>query len=67
MTDLNKKLEDILYLTSCIIEEDNNRNYGDRDISIHKLKNHWEEFIEAHSNNDDPHLLALKKKIQILP
>lgn len=66
MTDLNKKLESILYLISCIIEEDNNRNYGDRDVSIHKLKNHWEEFIEAHPDSDDPHLLALRNQIQIL-
>ena len=66
MTDLNKKLESILYLISCIIEEDNNLNYGDRDVSIHKLKNHCKEFIETLPNNDDSHLLALRNQIQIL-
>ena len=38
MTDLNKKLESILYLISCIIEKDNNRNCEDRAVSIHVRK-----------------------------
>ena len=60
MNDLNKQLKDILYITSCIIDEDNNRNYGDRDTYITKLKNHWEYFIEMDDNSNDSILLTQK-------
>lgn len=65
MNDLNKQLKDILYITSCIIDEDNNRNYGNRDIYITKLKNHWGYFIEMDNNSNDPILLAQKGLITV--
>lgn len=65
MTPLELKLKDILYLVSSVIEDDNNRNYGDRDVGINKLKNHWEDFIELHPNSEDPYLLSLRDKIKI--
>lgn len=66
MSTLQTKLNSILYLVSCVIEEDNNRNYGDRDVYIHKLKNNWEDFIELHSTSADPAELGIKNKIKIL-
>lgn len=66
MSTLETELNSILYLVSCVIEEDNNRNYGDRDIYIHKLKNIWEDFIELHPTSDDPAILGIKNKIKVL-
>ena len=63
---LNKSLKDILGLASSIIEEDNNRNYGDRDVNIHKLKNEWNHFIETHPSEEDPYSLILKNSIKVL-
>lgn len=65
-TKLEESLKSILYLVDCIIQEDNDRNYGDRDIALHKLKNEWENFIELHPNSDDPCLLSIANKIKIL-
>lgn len=63
---LSKTLEDILYMVSSVIEDDNNRNYGDRDIGLHKLKNSWEDFIELHPTSECPCLSIRKGEIQVV-
>ena len=62
---LSKTLEDIFYMISSVIEDDNNRNYGDRDVGLHKLKNYWEDFIELHPTSDCPYLSMRKGGIKV--
>lgn len=50
----NDKIISILSLVSNLIEEDNNRNYGDRDITLHKLHTEWNEFIDNHPSELTP-------------
>lgn len=61
MKNPEHKIENILYIVDSIIHCDNDRNYGDRDIYIHKLKNAWESFIEENKDNDCPYLYKRKE------
>ena len=55
MSNQNEALKNILYLTSCVLEEDSNRNYGIRDSFLFKLHNSWEEFINNSPLGLDPY------------
>lgn len=55
MSNQDEALKNILYLTSCVLEEDSNRNYGNRDSFLFKLHNSWEEFINNSPLGLDPY------------
>lgn len=66
MTPLESKLKDILYMLDSVRHDHNERNYGDRDRSLHILLNKWEEFIELHPDSEDPCTLSIKGSIKII-
>lgn len=41
-----KDIENILRIVEDVIQHDMDRNYGDRDISIHKLIREWNAFMD---------------------
>lgn len=43
----NEDIEKILDIVGDILQHDHDRNYGDRDVMLHKLHIEWEKFTDT--------------------
>lgn len=59
-----KKIEELLLLVDAMLHDHRDRNYGDRDVYIHKINNAWEDFIEEDENSDCPYLYKRKENME---
>lgn len=52
--EVKEVMEDLLYCLDGAISDFNDRNLGDYDKWMHKVRQHWETFIECHPTELNP-------------